>query len=198
MKLPHGRELLEIIPLAELYTTYKDHDRLTVFANKGRVCAACGREGTFIIRSLETPRSKQSRNRKSVGSIHIDLYTDDFVLMTVDHITPKYIAKIAGWNTTDTESLNNKQPMCDPCNNRKGHKDIPLEELARRSKMAYTARKKNGQFAAVEVIRDLVDNIHRLMGDDEILAGSVGFEPTLMESKSTVLPLDDKPIVWRK
>lgn len=167
MKLPHGRELLEIIPLAELYTTYKDHDRLKVFARKGRECVACSREGTFIIRSFETPRNKRSRKRKSVGSIHIDLYTDDFVLMTVDHIFPKYHAKRLGWSKEMMESLSNKQTMCDPCNNRKGHKEIPLEELARRANESM--KQINGHITAVEVLRGLVDNIHRLNGDYSIL-----------------------------
>lgn len=169
MRLPHKRDLLEIIPLAELYTTYKDHERLTVFANKGRECVSCDRVGTFIILSRETSDNKQSRRRKSVGWEHVDLYTDDFVLMTVDHITPKSVGKALEWSESEIESLDNKQTMCDPCNSKKGHKLITNEELAQQRKNA------KPRLAGVEIIRQLVDNIHRLNGDDAILHSSEKF-----------------------
>jgi len=42
------------------------------------------------------------------GGIHIDLYTADLTLMTVDHIIPKSFG--------GDMSLDNLRPMCRPCN----------------------------------------------------------------------------------
>lgn len=105
----YGRPLTEVLPLADLYTEYKDHERLTVFVNKGRECVVCGREGTLLL---------VTQGRRNP---HVDLYTDDFILMTVDHIKAK--AKGGG------EELSNKQPMCEPCNNKKSDRDISVEEF---------------------------------------------------------------------
>jgi hypothetical protein len=151
VRLPHGRELLEILPLGDLYTIYQEHERLHVFAQKGRVCVSCGRVGTLLVVSKELERTA-SRKRGSIGREHVDLYTDDFVLMTVDHIIPYSISK------DDTDA--NKQPMCDPCNSSKGNKPITNEQLSLHRKNA------KPQLAGVEILRTLVDNIHRLNGDD--------------------------------
>lgn len=142
MKL-NGRTLIEILPLSELYTVYRAHDRLKVFANKGRECVICDREGTLLLVTEE-----------STGRKHVDLYTDDFILMTVDHITPKKVCKELGWSKSQQESLDNKQAMCDPCNNKKGDKHLTNEQFRER-------RLRNGyphKLARVEVIRQLVDN----------------------------------------
>jgi 5-methylcytosine-specific restriction endonuclease McrA len=161
--LPHSRELIEFQPLADLYTIYKDHERLTVFANKGRVCVTCGRVGTLLVLSRETANSKYSRKRKSVGWEHIDLYTDDFVLMTVDHITPKEICKLLGLSEEETESLENKQPMCEHCNQSKGSKPISNEQLAQNRKNARPVQ------AGFSTLRLIVPNIHRLLDDYAVL-----------------------------
>lgn len=44
---------------------------------------------------------------------HWDLYTDDLIPLTVDHIIPK---SLGGAN-----DMSNYQPMCFPCNNKKGN-----------------------------------------------------------------------------
>ena len=79
------------------------YSRLRVFANKGLKCVSpgCDREGKYIIYA-----------KAHDGSIHIDLYTKDFVLMTIDHIKPK---SLGGGN-----ELSNLDPMCTYCNARKG------------------------------------------------------------------------------
>lgn len=139
----NGKTLIEILPLSDLYTVYKDHRRLTVFVHKGRKCVICDREGTLLLTTIE-----------STGSKHVDLYTDDFVLMTVDHIVPKKVGKEIGWTLKQIEDILNKQPMCDPCNNKKGCKPISNEEHRER-------RLKHGRpraFAGTEVIRQLVHN----------------------------------------
>ena len=148
MLLPHAKELIEFLPLDDLYTQYYWHERLQVFAQKGRECVACGRVGTLLIIGAE-------RN----GKRHVDLYTDDFVLMTVDHTMPKYQARQLGWSPSRIESIDNKQPMCDPCNGSKGHKVLTLEQLQERR------RNTNKPIHGLEVIRSLVPNIHAMLGD---------------------------------
>lgn len=138
----HGAELIEILPLKDLYTVYDEHHRLTVFVNKGRECVTCDREGIFLLKTQHKD-----------GSIHVDLYTKDFIMMTVDHTTPKYLAKQMGWTLEQIESLDNKQTMCGPCNWGKSSKPVSNAEWAAvRSKVSTQPRK------GVEVLWDLVDN----------------------------------------
>jgi 5-methylcytosine-specific restriction endonuclease McrA len=139
----NGRTLTEILPLSDLYTVHREHHRLTVFVNKGRKCVICDREGTLLLTVVDKG-----------GGVHIDLYTDDFVLMTVDHVVPRKVAKELGWTKEQTEDLLNKQPMCDPCNNKKGSSTICNDELKE-------VRLKNGyprRLSGIEVIRQLVHN----------------------------------------
>lgn len=139
MKL-YGKTLVEILPLSDLYTTYSTHHRLTVFVNKGRKCVVCGREGWLLLEA-------QGRD----GSKHVDLYSEDFILMTVDHIVPKAVCKQLGWTPRERESIDNKQPMCDPCNNSKGSEVISNEELQERRPTPIFR-------AGPEIIRQLVFN----------------------------------------
>lgn len=101
---------VELIGMQQLYTTYSEHTRLSVFAKLGRKCVTCGREGNVLMASTDRG-----------GGLHIDLYADH-TLMTVDHIVPKSVAKRWGWPRAKTEALDNKQPMCEPCNVKKGNK----------------------------------------------------------------------------
>lgn len=159
MILPHGKELIGFLPLSDLHDEFALHERLQVFAEKGTECVVCGRVGTFLALGRELDRYKRYRKRGTVGSVHIDLYTDDFVLMTVDHIIPRYECKLMGWTTLMTESLDNKQPMCDPCNGAKSHKVLSLEELRKNRANTNTKRRGDG------VIWELVPNIHAMLGD---------------------------------
>lgn len=106
---------VEILPLEDLYTIYSGHSRLGVFVKLGRKCATCPREGNVLLVS-------QDRG----GGVHVDLYADH-VLMTVDHIIPRSIARQLNWPTASIESIRNKQPMCQPCNSKKGNKFPRLE-----------------------------------------------------------------------
>lgn len=101
---------VEILRFQDLYSVYSGHTRLGVFVKLGRVCATCGREGNVLLASTDRG-----------GGRHIDLYADH-VLMTVDHIIPRSVAKRWGWATASIESLDNKQPMCQPCNGKKADK----------------------------------------------------------------------------
>lgn len=102
----HDYHALEIDDISFLETEFaRNHRRLKVFYEKGVQCAVpgCPHVGVYVIAA-----------RGITGGIHYDVYTKDFVLMTVDHIVPK--AKGGG------EHLNNKQPMCNRHNSKKGAK----------------------------------------------------------------------------
>jgi len=76
---------------------YKDHRRLKVFYEKGCKCKFCGVEGTQILHSLD-----------KYNNLHIDIFTDSLILMTVDHIFPK--SKGGAYH------ISNLQPLCRGCN----------------------------------------------------------------------------------
>lgn len=92
---------------------FKAHKRLKVFFHKGFACVTpnCTNVGTRLIFSTAIN-----------GKHNWDLFTDDLVMMTVDHV----IAKKNG-GSNDIENL---QPMCCHCNTAKGHQEITLDELA--------------------------------------------------------------------
>lgn len=141
----NGNTLTDILPLSELYTVYSEHRRLGVFVEKGRRCVICDREGNLLLITQE-----------KTGAKHVDLYTDDFVLMTVDHIIPKYICKKIGWTKAQTESMLNKQPMCEPCNGSKADKLITSEDYKKIRAKSVIKPKSIG----IEMIRRFVDNEH--------------------------------------
>ena len=89
--------------MEELKTKYSRHKRLKVFHNKGLKCISCDRIGKYLIATKDRG-----------GSIHIDVYTEKFKLMTVDHIKPK-----SKGGTYDIENLD---PMCAKCNTKKADK----------------------------------------------------------------------------
>lgn len=92
---------------------FEDHRRLKVFVNKGVACVTpnCNHVGTRLIFSLDPQ-----------GGKHWDVYTDDAILMAVDHIVPK----CNGGN----DELANLQPMCIVCKSFKKNQNITLDELA--------------------------------------------------------------------
>lgn len=101
---------LKILPMKELNTKYSRHKRLKAFHEKGLKCVSCERVGEYLIVAKD----------KS-GSIHIDIYTKDFELMTVDHIKPK-----SKGGSYDIENLD---PMCTFCNAEKSNKWEEVEEV---------------------------------------------------------------------
>lgn len=104
-------DIISEYPIEQLYSKFKNHNRLKVFAKKGTKCVCCHAEGTRLVR-----RKINYKNGKF--DEHIDLYTKDLILMTVDHMLPK--SKKGG------ESLRNKQPMCCICNETKSSKYTPI------------------------------------------------------------------------
>lgn len=81
--------------------------RMACFAYKGVACVQCQKQGNILM--LE--------EWSNGGGIHLDLFHIDDeggrTLMNIDHIIPK---SKGGPNTLD-----NYQPMCQPCNTRKGN-----------------------------------------------------------------------------
>lgn len=88
--------------------------RMQCFAVKGAQCVACDTIGTEI-RLEKWPNG---------GGIHLDLFgpnkNGDMILMTIDHIIPK--------SKGGPNSLDNYQPMCYRCNQKKGNNYIHVPQ----------------------------------------------------------------------
>ena len=114
-------QILETFDLSKL-EEYKDHRRLRVFYNKGCKCVECGIEGTIV--ALGKDRG---------GSLHLDVYTNDYYPLTIDHILPK--------SKGGSDELDNLQPMCCLCNWSKGNGDKSVRNGAKKYSI-----KNNGEF----------------------------------------------------
>ncbi len=105
MNLPHtlnGNRVLGKLDFTLLHTKYGNHRRLQVFAKKGTACVRCGVEGIYLVASVDPG-----------NGYHVDLFTANFTLMTIDHILPR--------SKGGASSLANYQPMCQHCNGQKGN-----------------------------------------------------------------------------
>lgn len=98
-----GYRIIKTEPIENL-EKYKDHRRLKVFYHKGTVCCECGVEGTLLTHGLDKG-----------GNLHIDLCTDDYYPLTIDHILPK--------SKGGSDHLSNLRPMCSLCNFKRGNGD---------------------------------------------------------------------------
>ena len=108
-RLQNGCTFLAELEFGSL-SDYATNDRLIVFITYGTKCVACDRVGTKLIRSVDNG-----------GGVHVDVFTDDMVLMTVDHIIPR--------KEKGGEHITNKQPMCTDCNCAKGHRIVTPEQM---------------------------------------------------------------------
>ena len=107
----------------ELYKKGKSPDkkcsihgkRLQTFFQKGFECVRCGVKGIFF--AVESHRGDTYKSNKNDIPRHLNLYAikkdGKEVLMTSDHIRPK--------SKGGSDLLDNRQPMCSPCNLRKGN-----------------------------------------------------------------------------
>lgn len=109
-KIGHNYIPLKILPMADLHIKYSRHKRLKTFDAKGLKCVRCTREGKYLIAAKDKG-----------GAIHLDIYTKDFELMTVDHIKPK--------SKGGTYDIKNLDPMCCFCNTKKAAKYDDEEEI---------------------------------------------------------------------
>ncbi len=91
-------------PVKEL-EQFKEHHRLKLFYNKGTKCANpyCNNIGTKIM--INEIR----------GHIHVDVFTSNNIMMTVDHIIPKSKGGAV-------DDINNMQVLCTKCNSKKSNK----------------------------------------------------------------------------
>jgi hypothetical protein len=96
-----GYDIISEEPIENL-EKYKDHRRLKVFYEKGIKCCECGIEATKIV---------HGRDRR--GNIHIDICTDDYFPLTIDHILPK--------SKGGSNYINNLRTMCSDCNEKRGN-----------------------------------------------------------------------------
>lgn len=107
-KLQGGYIIDNVLSLDLIHSTYKEHRRLRVFHNKGCKCVKCGEIGTLLLDTVQI-------NKKGIIiSRHVNLYSDNLKLMTIDHIHPK--------SKGGSDDIDNLQPMCMTCNNKKSNK----------------------------------------------------------------------------
>jgi 5-methylcytosine-specific restriction endonuclease McrA len=108
-KLGHNYTFVQALNMDLLHSKYATHRRLRVFHHKGLACAGknCSKKGMYLIKAQNTS-----------GGFHLDIYTDDFELMTIDHIIPK--------SKGGTDQIENLQPMCHTCNYKKADKHEAL------------------------------------------------------------------------
>ncbi len=96
-----GYKIIKTEPIENL-EKYKDHRRLRVFYHKGTSCCDCDVVGTILTHGLDKH-----------GNIHIDVCTDDYYPLTIDHILPK--------SKGGSNKLSNLRPMCSLCNSKRGN-----------------------------------------------------------------------------
>lgn len=102
----------KVMPLDFLNSKWAmNHRRLSVFFHKGVQCVVpnCKCKGAFFVERACTNK------HGVIMSVHVDLYTADFQLMTVDHHVP-----LSG---NGKDKLENKFPMCERHNLQKGSLD---------------------------------------------------------------------------
>lgn len=83
----------------------KFHPRMKVFFSKGLACTGknCKCIGTRMVLGMSED-----------GKGHVDIYTENWILMTVDHFIPK--------SKGGDDRIENLFPMCTNCNLKKGDK----------------------------------------------------------------------------
>lgn len=100
--LPSHWKFVEELPLNQTLEEHKSHRRLKVFYHKGSTCYICNSvTGTKIVKTIDIQ-----------GGVHLDVVSDENILLNVDHIWPK--------SKGGSNHLSNLAPCCVNCNNKKG------------------------------------------------------------------------------
>ena len=86
------------------YEVYTTSLRYKTFIEKGYKCVCCGRTGAYYV--------LEKSHGSNIKRAHFNLYSDDDVLMTKDHILPKSMG--------GADCIENMQTMCTICNCAKG------------------------------------------------------------------------------
>lgn len=90
--------------VVEGYDVYTTSLRYKTFIEKGYKCVCCGRTGAYY--------ALEKSHGSNANRAHFNLYSDDNVLMTKDHILPKVMG--------GADCIENMQTMCSICNCAKG------------------------------------------------------------------------------
>ena len=105
-KKSHNWEIVSHHTMEEIVKECNDGNikskRVLNLLKLGPVCVDCKIEGT-----------KWIRTRDAGGGIHLDLYSEDDTLITIDHIIPK--------SKGGKDHIDNMQTMCKVCNESKGN-----------------------------------------------------------------------------
>lgn len=140
-----------LLPFSLLYNKYKSHSRLRVFVNKGLKCVFCDRKGALLIKAIDRG-----------GQWHVDVYTNDLHLMTIDHIVPK--------SKGGKNNIENLQPCCHECNSKKGCKDN--EEFKKELEANKALLDSTG--AIPKEASSMQSKVHRMSGDSNGCASYAG------------------------
>lgn len=151
-RLDNGKIVIGELPAAEILPLLlpKGHQMVLIEGNKYRVktgspryltfnenqkCVICGVLGTRMVLEQHT----------DADSPHFNLYSDDDILLTKDHIVPK----AAG----GSEQQSNFQTMCVICNNLKASTNISIENLKKIRKVYDESEKKKSLSVKINQLR---------------------------------------------
>lgn len=128
--------------------------RMLTFIRHGTDCVACGRIGQYFSADCQTKSRvykqwAQYPKKHKHPPAHINLYGVDGdgtrFMMTSDHVIPKSLG--------GSDSVDNRIPLCDDCNRKKGNdpdwlNDLPKDNcghlIRRRHKQVVGVKNKNG------------------------------------------------------
>lgn len=123
-----------------------ESQRLTLFKEKGTVCACCGLEATHFRKDVGlSEQALRKLNKPYSGTFHLNLYglkDGEEILFTKDHI----LAKSNG----GSNNFQNYATMCTKCNRLKGSYKISLHEF----KKLYTEND-------TEKLKDTLDKFYK-------------------------------------
>lgn len=135
----------EIYPKIE---EFKDHRRLQVFYHKGCTCVECGIVGTVL-----------ALGRDKLGNLHWDIYADNGMALTVDHIIPR--------SCKGPDTIDNLQPMCAQCNLKKGNMGKTVKKEVRKLSLSEESigitavrRNKKNKLKEVGIVTGIEINPH--------------------------------------